>query len=240
MVETYNLTPELLLRAYAVGLFPMSYPSDSPDLFWLDPEVRGILPLDRFHVPRRLRRTVRTGGFEIRCDTAFNTVIAACAESCHDRPSTWINSTIMDLYIRLHEMGRAHSVEVYLDGEIVGGLYGVSLCGAFFGESMFSRRRDTSKVALVHLVARLRKSGYRLLDTQFVTDHLVQFGVREVPRGIYRQLLSEALDHPVTFNPCLSHSDLLAFLQSTSQMSYTGCSRADTDGLDANIHPENS
>ena len=183
---------------------------------------------------------MRTGGFEVRCNTAFEKVIAACAESRRDRPSTWINSAIMDLYKSLNEMGRAHSVEIYVDGEMVGGLYGVSLCGAFFGESMFSRRRDTSKVALVHLVARLRKSGYCLLDTQFATDHLTQFGVREIPRGRYKQLLSEALDRPVTFDPCLTHSELLAFLQSTSQMSYTGCSRADTDGLDANIHPENS
>ena len=201
MVETHALTPELLLRAYAVGLFPMAYAADSPDLYWVDPEMRGVLPLEQFHIPRRLRRTVRTGGFEVRCNTAFEKVIAACAESRHDRPSTWINTAIMDLYKSLHEMGRAQSVEIYVEGEMVGGLYGVSLCGAFFGESMFSRRRDTSKVALVHLVARLRAGGYTLLDTQFVTPHLRRFGAVEMPRARYLSQLADALSRQATFYP---------------------------------------
>lgn len=214
-----KLTPEILLRAYAVGLFPMAERRDDPTLFWIDPEKRGILPLDGFHVSRRLRRTVRNGPYEIRCDTAFSAVVHACASPGAKRGDTWINDEIESLYADLHELGRAHSVETWLDGELVGGLYGVSLGAAFFGESMFSKARDASKVALVHLVARLIKGNYRLLDTQFVTDHLTQFGVVELPRAGYRQLLSSALDASATFETELSQSELTAFLQSITQTS---------------------
>jgi leucyl/phenylalanyl-tRNA--protein transferase len=214
-----KLTPEILLRAYAVGLFPMAERRDDPTLFWIEPEKRGILPLDGFHVSRRLRRTVRSGLYEVRCDTVFTDVVRSCAAPGRNRDDTWINDEIVALYGDLHELGRAHCVETWQDGELVGGLYGVSLGAAFFGESMFSRARDASKVALVHLVARLIKSGYTLLDTQFVTDHLTQFGVVELPRAGYRQILSDALDTSATFDPELSQSELDAFLQSITQTS---------------------
>ena len=214
-----KLTPEILLRAYAVGLFPMAERRDDPTLFWIDPEKRGILPLDGFHVSRRLRRTVRSGRYEVRCNTAFDDVVRACAAPGPNREDTWINDEILSLYGDLHALGRAHCVETWLDGELVGGLYGVSLGAAFFGESMFSLARDASKVALVHLVARLVKGGYKLLDTQFVTDHLTQFGVVELPRAGYRELLSEALDDTATFEPEMPQPELDAFLQSVTQTS---------------------
>ncbi len=188
-----KLTPELLLRAYAGGLFPMAESRDSPDLFWVDPDFRGILPLDRFHVPRRLRRTVLQDRFRVTVDTAFRAVIEGCAEPAAGRPDTWINAEIVALYGQLHDLGAAHSVECWQGPELVGGLYGVDLGGAFFGESMFHRVRDASKVALVHLVARLIVGGYRLLDAQFMSAHLAQFGACEVPRRVYRDLLAEAL-----------------------------------------------
>ncbi|MPY70618.1 MAG: leucyl/phenylalanyl-tRNA--protein transferase [Alphaproteobacteria bacterium] len=211
-----GLNPEILLRAYAVGLFPMAERHDDPTLYWIDPEKRGILPMDHFHVPRRLRRRARNNFYEVRCDTAFAGVVRRCAEPGEGRGETWINDEIVRLYIDLHEMGRAHSVECWRDGRLVGGLYGVALGGAFFGESMFSRERDASKVALVHLVARLRKGGFTLLDTQFVTRHLSQFGAVEIHRGGYRHLLSKALDVNATFYCELSDEELAAFLQSTS------------------------
>jgi leucyl/phenylalanyl-tRNA--protein transferase len=214
-----NLTPEILLRAYAVGLFPMAEHRDDPTLYWIDPEKRGILPLRGFHIPRRLRRTVRRNVFEIRCDSAFEQVIRACAAPGPKRDESWINDEIVALYTDLFELGRAHSVEAWLDGELVGGLYGVSLGAAFFGESMFSTANDASKVALVHLVARLRKGGYKLLDTQFVTEHLSQFGVVEIPRGGYRQKLSDALDVSAAFPAELTQEELEAFLQDITQTS---------------------
>ena len=188
-----GLTPDLLLQAYAVGLFPMAERHDDPALHWIDPDRRAILPLDAFHLPRRQARTVRAGKFEIRCDSAFDDVMRACAEQTEDRRETWINAPILQLYTALFDRGQAHSVEAWRDGRLVGGLYGVSLGGAFFGESMFSRETDASKVALVHLVARLRQGGYALLDCQFTTDHLRQFGVVEVSRNRYRALLAAAL-----------------------------------------------
>lgn len=194
------LTSDLLLRAYASGIFPMARSRDDNRLYWIDPERRGILPLDALHIPRSLRRTLRSGAFEIRCDTAFETVMRACGEATADRPDTWINDQIVRLFVELFELGLAHSVEVWQDGELVGGLYGLALGGAFFGESMFSRRTDASKVALVHLVARLRHGGFRLLDTQFVTDHLKQFGTREIPRAEYQERLADALDERAWFN----------------------------------------
>ena len=185
-----ELTPGLLLHAYAHGLFPMAESAESDDLYWFDPERRGILPLDGFHVSRRLRRTVRQGLFDIRTDTAFSAVVTACANA---RATTWINADILRAYCDLFACGHAHSVEAWRDGLLVGGLYGVSLGGAFFGESMFSRKADASKVALVHLVARLRCGGFRLLDTQFVTMHLSQFGASEIARDDYRRRLAAAV-----------------------------------------------
>lgn len=194
------LTSDLLLRAYASGIFPMARSRDENRLYWIDPERRGILPLDGFHVPKSLRRTLRGGRFDIGCDTAFETVMRACGEATADRPETWINEQIVRLFVELFELGLAHSVEVRQDGELVGGLYGLALGGAFFGESMFSRRTDASKTALVHLVARLRHCGFRLLDTQFVTDHLKRFGAVEIPRAEYQKRLAEALDEPARFD----------------------------------------
>jgi leucyl/phenylalanyl-tRNA--protein transferase len=187
------LTPAVLLRAYAAGIFPMAESGDDPQLYWVDPERRGVLPLDRFHLPRRLQRTVRNGAFEVRCDKAFAAIIEACAEATPERPKTWINAEILQLYSALHRMGYAHSVEVLQEGQLVGGLYGVSLGAAFFGESMFSRVTDASKVALAHLVARLRLGGFELLDTQFMTSHLTQFGGMEITRAAYRRRLDRAL-----------------------------------------------
>lgn len=191
-----HITPDLLLRAYASGLFPMADSADDPDLFWVEPEMRGVLPLDGFHIPKRLARTVRQAPFEIRFNSAFDAVVAACAESVENRPSTWINSTISALYSELHRLNHAHSVEAWREGELVGGLYGVSLRRAFFGESMFSRATDASKVCLVHLVERLRARQFVLLDTQFTTEHLKRFGAIDVPREDYVDLLAEALEGP--------------------------------------------
>src|SRR3954453_14227143 len=194
-----GLTAQLLLRAYAAGIFPMAESAESEELYWFDPEQRGVLPLDHMHVPRRLRRTIRSGRFEIRIDSNFDAVIQGCAESTNVRPKTWINSEIMRLYSTLFDLGFAHSVEAWSEDRLVGGLYGVALGGAFFGESMFSRQTDASKVALIHLVARLRHGGYRVLDTQFLTPHLAQFGAIEISRARYHRLLGEALRYRGVF-----------------------------------------
>ena len=190
-----DITPEILLKAYAAGVFPMAEDADDPTIYWVEPRERGVLPLDRFHLPRRLARTVRSDHFEIACDRDFDAVIDGCAAPRRDTARTWINARIRALYGALFDLGHCHTVEVYQGGRLVGGLYGVSLGSAFFGESMFHEARDASKVALVHLVARLRHGGYRLADTQFLTDHLGQFGVEEVPRHIYKRRLDEALRH---------------------------------------------
>jgi leucyl/phenylalanyl-tRNA--protein transferase len=192
-------TPELLLRAYRHGLFPMAESRDSERLHWLDPVMRGVLPLDRFHLPRRLLRTVLAGTYQVTADVNFAGTIAGCATPMPGRTDTWINPRIERLFTELHRMGHAHSVEAWNDGTLVGGLYGVALGGAFFGESMFSFARDASKVALVHLVARLRLGGFRLLDTQFVTEHLSQFGAREIPREVYKRRLAGAVDVPAVW-----------------------------------------
>lgn len=191
--DRLNITPQLLLKAYSCGLFPMAESADDPEVFWVEPEVRGVIPLDMFHVPKRLARTCRQNRYEVRFDSAFSATVDGCAEPGRDRNKTWINRTIRRLYSQLHELGHAHSVEAWQDGNLVGGLYGVSLRGAFFGESMFSRERDASKVCLVHLVRRLRQRGYVLLDTQFTTDHLRRFGAVDIPKETYDQLLSEAM-----------------------------------------------
>jgi leucyl/phenylalanyl-tRNA--protein transferase len=187
------LTPDLLLRAYAAGIFPMSDSADDPDIFWVEPRKRGIFPLDAFHVPRRLARTVKAEPFEVVSNRDFDGVIAGCAEPAPGRETTWINPIIRRLYGELFERGHVHTVECWRDGRLVGGLYGVALRGAFFGESMFSRETDASKVALVHLVARLRRGGFRLLDAQFITPHLARFGAIQISRRDYQKRLAEAL-----------------------------------------------
>jgi leucyl/phenylalanyl-tRNA---protein transferase len=192
--RTVEVTADLVLRAYRHGLFPMAEGRATDKLFWLDPIKRGIMPLDQFHLPRRLLRTVLSPLYEVRVDTNFPGTIAGCATPLPDRLDTWINPQIERLFTELFRMGYAHSVETWHDGELVGGLYGVSIGGVFFGESMFSFARDASKVALVHLVARMRLGGYHLLDTQFVTAHLAQFGAEEIPRDTYRARLMEALE----------------------------------------------
>ena len=194
MASDADITPEILLRAYAAGLFPMSEGVDDPHLFWVEPHRRGVIPLDGLKVNRSLAKTVRSSRFEVRVDKDFGAVIAACAAPADGRETTWINARIRDLYGRLFDMGHCHTVEVYEEGRLAGGLYGVSLGGAFFGESMFHRTRDASKVALVHLVARLRAGRFRLLDTQFVTEHLASLGAVEVPRRAYLRLLGEAVE----------------------------------------------
>ena len=191
--ERLNLTPQLLLKAYSCGLFPMADSADDPDIYWVEPEHRGIIPLDDFHVPRSLAKTVRRRPFDIRINTAFSAVLGGCAEPAPGRIKTWINRTIRELYIQLHHLGHAHSVEAWQEDRLMGGLYGVALRGVFFGESMFSRRTDASKICLVHLVERLKRRDFMLLDTQFTTDHLRRFGAIDIPRETYNQLLDEAL-----------------------------------------------
>lgn len=188
-----EITPSVLLRAYACGIFPMSESADDPTIFWVEPEQRGIIPLKGFRVASRLARTVRSDVYRVTVNTAFRQTLAGCAAPQPGRDETWINGRIRDLYTSLHEEGYCHSVEAWLGDDLVGGLYGVSLGRAFFGESMFHTARDASKVALVHLVARLIAGGYALLDTQFVTDHLRTFGAVEIPRRRYRALLDDAL-----------------------------------------------
>src|SRR5271163_5062257 len=209
-----EITPEVLLRAYACGIFPMAESADDPSLFWVEPEMRGVIPLDAFRIASRLARTVRADAFTVTVDKAFKAVIAGCAAPQAGRNDTWINQRIRDLYVGLHGLGHAHSVEVWQDDDLVGGLYGVNLGRAFFGESMFHRARDASKVALVHLVARLIAGGFELLDTQYVTEHLRSFGAIEVTRPAYHKLLDAALvgegnfaalpkDRPVSGNTVL-------------------------------------
>ncbi len=207
-----ELTPDLLLRAYATGLFPMAESAEDPELFWVDPERRGVLPLDTIHIPRRLKKTLRQRRFEVTADRDFLGVLRGCAERTSNRKSTWINAEIIRLYAALHAMGAAHSVETWRDSQLVGGLYGVALGGAFFGESMFSREADASKVALVHLVARLRRGGFTLLDTQFVTAHLARFGAVEISRRVYRKRLDMALETEARF-PREMDAEGLAILQ---------------------------
>lgn len=196
MAGSRTISADLLLEAYAAGVFPMSDSADDPDIYWVEPQRRGVIPLDRFHLGRRLARTVRSDRFEVTVDRDFEAVVDGCAAPAPGREGTWINREIRRLYGELFRRGRVHTVESRLDGELVGGLYGVGLGGAFFGESMFSKATDASKVALVHLVARLRIGGFVLLDAQFLTEHLARFGAVEIPRRGYRATLAAAL--PVT------------------------------------------
>jgi leucyl/phenylalanyl-tRNA--protein transferase len=191
--STMEITPEVLLKAYACGIFPMAESADDPALYWIEPDMRGIIPLEGFHLAARLKRTVRTTSFTVWVNRDFDAVIDGCAEAKHDRARTWINGRIRKIYRSLFEHGHCHTVEVYDGDKLVGGLYGVSLGRAFFGESMFHRARDASKIALVHLIARLIAGGYRLLDTQYVTDHLRSFGAVEVGKRRYHRLLEDAI-----------------------------------------------
>ena len=214
-----EITPQVLLKAYTCGIFPMAESADDPALYWIEPQHRGILPLDAIHVPRRLARSLRQSPFAVKVDADIEAVIDGCAASRPGRRSTWINERIRILYRELFELGHCHTVEVW-DGErLVGGLYGVALNGAFFGESMFSRARDASKFALVYLAARLAHGGFRLLDTQFVTDHLRQFGTVEVNRDEFHHLLEQALQVNADFHALpkdASADDVLDILESGS------------------------
>jgi leucyl/phenylalanyl-tRNA--protein transferase len=214
-----KFTAEHLIKAYALGIFPMAESAEAETLFWVDPEYRGILPLKGFHIPARLARTVRQDVFNVRVDLDFPGMMRACAKARTERPSTWINDEIISLYTELHERGLAHSIECWRDGQLAGGLYGVALGGAFFGESMVSFERDASKVALVHLVARLKAGGFLLLDTQFVTEHLRRFGAIEVPKERYHKLLEKALTTPADFFALPREIDGQSVLQSITQRS---------------------
>jgi leucyl/phenylalanyl-tRNA--protein transferase len=214
-----DLTVEDLLTWYEQGVFPMADARDDEAVYLIDPAERGVIPLGGFHLPRRLARTVRQNLYQVRIDTAFDAVVAQCAAAGPDRPETWINRPIQALYRQLFARGHAHSVECWLGGELVGGLYGVSLGAAFFGESMFSTARDASKVALVHLVARLRIGRYHLLDTQFLTDHLAQFGAVDIPRPDYRRRLNVALERVADFYRFPAYADGEAALQAISHAS---------------------
>lgn len=215
----FEITPEVLLKAYSVGIFPMAESADDPELFWVEPKMRGVLPLDAFHIPKSLRKAMRKNPFEVTIDTNFNEVVEACAAPAPNRESTWINEQIRRLYKGLFDMGHCHSVECWEDGELVGGLYGVSLGGAFFGESMFSRKTNASKIALVHLAHRLNTGGFMLLDTQFTTQHLERFGVLEIPKEEYSVILEEAVGIKADFNPYEGGGTSDSILQSFSQIS---------------------
>ena len=198
--DRLQITPDILLRAYSIGLFPMAESASDPNLFWVDPDERGIFPLDGLVVTRSLAKAVRSDRFTIRVDTDYDGVIDGCAEAAPGRDGTWINARIRELYRALFDLGHVHTVEAWIGGDLVGGLYGVALGAAFFGESMFHRRTDASKVALVHLVARLRVGGFTLLDTQFVTDHLATLGAVAVRKQVYHRLLAAAVEREGAFH----------------------------------------
>jgi leucyl/phenylalanyl-tRNA--protein transferase len=213
--QPLELTPSLILRAYAAGVFPMADGAQSDGVFWVDPKRRGIIPLDGFHTPRRLARRIRAGGFTVTVDQDYTAVIDACA----DRDETWINGDIRALYLGLHRMGRAHSIEIWREDRLIGGLYGVRMGAAFFGESMFHRETDASKIALVHLIARLRAGGFTLLDSQFVTDHLARFGGCVISRARYHDMLDSALGRQADFFALEPDASPQRVLQLASQIS---------------------
>lgn len=208
--QTEALTPQFLLEAYASGYFPMADDAAADELFWLSPDMRGVMPLEKLHISKSLAKCIKNHDFEIRFDSAFLNVMKACAEPTSDRPQTWINDEIISIYSELFLMGLAHSVEIWKNDELVGGLYGVQLGAAFFGESMFSRKTNASKIAFVHLVKRLKFGGFKLLDTQFTTKHLENFGVVEIPKTDYLVQLDEALHHTGDFEKFPANSNLLA------------------------------
>ncbi|MDX2223704.1 MAG: leucyl/phenylalanyl-tRNA--protein transferase [Rhodospirillaceae bacterium] len=207
-----DLTPDLVLKAYAYGVFPMAKSRADRTVFWVQPRLRGVIPLDRFHVPRSLRKRLRRGDYRVTVDRDFKGVLAGCAAQAPGREDTWINDKIVALFTDLHRAGLAHSIETWRDDELVGGLYGLAMGGAFFGESMFSRADDASKVALCQLVGIMKKGGFRLLDTQFITDHLKQFGAVEIPQKDYLTDLSAALAHLGSFQGPLEPDELAAVL----------------------------
>ena len=211
------ITPQVLLKAYMAGIFPMAESADDPALYWIEPEERGVIPLKGFHISRSLRKAVRQRPFEIRIDTAFEAVISACAEKTEDRDVTWINHRIFKLYTQLHKMGCCHSVEAWQGSKLVGGLYGVRIGAAFFGESMFSRATNASKIALVHLVARLNYGGFKLLDAQFLNSHIAQFGTYTILKKDYRPILDEALDGAGDFQSFARDDDSDAVLAAATQ-----------------------
>ncbi len=213
--ENPPLTPELLLQAYRVGVFPMSEGRDDPEVFWVDPKFRGVLPLDGFHVSKSLAKSLRKGAFRATANTAFSEVVRGCA----NREETWINATIFELYEQLHAMGHAHSVEVWSDEQLVGGVYGVAIGSAFFGESMFSTATNASKAALLFLVGRLNSQGFQLFDTQFITDHLSTLGAIEITRDQYRSALKTALQANATFGASGPMADVYEALQRNTQTS---------------------
>jgi len=221
-----EITPQVLLKAYACGIFPMAESAEDPTLYWIEPERRGILALDNLHVPRRLARIIKQDKFEIRVDSDYEGVIAGCASSRAGRRTTWINRRIRELYADLFEMGYCHTVEAWMDGKLVGGLYGVALGRAFFGESMFSYETGASKVALVYLVARLRYGSFYLLDTQFVTDHLRQFGAQEISRAAFHRRLEQALQGRGEFKRLPPGVSGMGILQLVNHTSKVGCSTA--------------
>ena len=214
-----KITTEVLLKAYSIGVFPMAESADDPGLFWIEPEQRGLLPLDGFHLPRRLARTIKSAPFCVRIDSDFDGIIDGCARPAPGRRKTWINTRIRDLYRELFVLGHCHTVECWKHGQLVGGLYGIALGGAFFGESMFSVERDASKVALVHLVARLKLGGFKLLDIQFTTDHLQTFGAFEIGREAYQERLNEALGVEADFHRMVGGGTSEEVLQLVSQTS---------------------
>lgn len=219
--DELELTANLALKAYAIGVFPMAERRDADMVYWVDPRTRGVLPLERFRIPKRLRRTIRQGGFTIRTDHAFDAVIDACAEATEQkgREDSWINPPIRNLFRELFDLGHAHTVEYWRKGELLGGLYGLALGGAFFGESMFSRTTDASKIALVHLAARLDYGGYLLLDAQFPNPHLAQFGAEEISRAKFRRLLDRALDRPAMWPKAFPPAALDRFIAAASRSS---------------------
>jgi len=214
-----EITPEVLLKAYSCGIFPMADSADDPGLHWIEPPMRGIIPLEGFHISSRLARTVRSDRFTVRVDCDFDGVLDGCAAPQPGRQRTWISNRIRALYTKLYDIGHCHSVETYLGDRLVGGLYGVSVGAAYFGESMFSRERDASKVALVHLVARLIKGGFHLLDCQFMTEHLRSFGAIEVPREAFKALLADAIDRPASLQRELGGEDPCAVVQANTRTS---------------------
>jgi len=214
-----KLTPDMLLNAYAHGIFPMAESAQSNDLFWVDPDERGVIPLNGFHMSKSLRKKMRSMPYEIRVDTNFLAVISACAAERSDSKDTWINDEIIEIYHDLFTAGHCHTVEVWSDGNLVGGLYGIALGGAFFGESMFHKARDASKIALANLVCRLNVGGFQLLDTQFITDHLRSMGAIEIPRAKYHMKLRNALQLDADFYRLDGGGMSELCLQSTSQIS---------------------
>ncbi len=232
--------PELAIQAYTIGLFPMADDRDDRNVHWVDPIERGVLPLNAFHVPKRLKRTVLNSPYEVRANTAVEDVIRLCAASAVGREDTWINEPIIEMYLNLFDMGHLHTVECWQGERLVGGLYGVAIEGAFFGESMFSLARDASKIALVSLAARLRIGGFELLDCQFMNRHLEQFGALPLHRVAFRKVLDKATQVTAAFPEELSDRELRQFLQSSNQTSKTGCSMALSAGDEANIQPWNT